>query len=85
MKLTEEVQILDPMGLHTRPATEIVKILQSFKSCVNFTYKKLTVNARSILGILMLAARSRSKIIVTVEGIDAEEALAKVKTILSGG
>lgn len=85
MKLSEEVQVLDRMGLHTRLATEIVKLLQYYKSCVNLTYKKLTINARSILGILMLAARYRAKIRVTVDGEDAQEVLSKMKVVLSGG
>lgn len=66
------------MGLHTRPATEIVKLLQHYKSNVFLTYKKDTVNARSILGILMLAASKNAKIKITVEGDDAEETLKKL-------
>lgn len=63
------------MGLHTRPATEIVKLLQKFKSQVTFSYKKDTINARSILGILMLAAHQNAKVEIHVEGADAKETL----------
>lgn len=78
VKLTTDVQILNPMGLHTRPATEIVKLLLPFKSHVFLTYRKETVNARSILGILMLAAGKNTKIKITVDGEDAEETLKKL-------
>lgn len=71
------------MGLHTRPATEIVKLLQHYKSDVSLTYKKETVNARSILGILMLAASKNSKITISVEGVDAEETLEKLLGVFS--
>lgn len=63
------------MGLHTRPATVIVKILQNVKSKVEFTYKKETINAKSILSILMLAAKKNSNITITCEGEDADETM----------
>lgn len=61
------------MGLHTRPATVIVKLLQDCQSNVLFTCRRETINAKSILGILMLAATKNSKITVTIDGGDAEE------------
>jgi len=79
VKQVFQVHVRNSMGLHTRPATVIVKLLQDCKSNVLFTCKKETVNAKSILGILMLAATKNSKIIVTVDGGDAEE--TKVKLI----
>lgn len=62
-------------GLHTRPSTEIVKCASSFKSEITLIYKKTNVNARSILGILMLAAEKGSKITVLADGEDANEAV----------
>lgn len=66
------------MGLHARPATAIVKLLQNCRSVVVFHYKNETINAKSILSILMLAAEKNAKITVDVEGEDAEETLAKL-------
>ncbi|CDR33536.1 Phosphocarrier protein HPr [Criblamydia sequanensis CRIB-18] len=60
------------MGLHTRPATMIVKILQNCKSLVQFTYRNETVNAKSILSILMLAAKKNSSITIVCDGDDAQ-------------
>lgn len=65
----------NPLGLHTRPAAAIVKILQPLKSSVYFTYKNETINARSIMSILMLAAKKNSQIEITAEGEDAEIAM----------
>jgi len=59
------------MGLHTRPAAEIVKMLQSCKSQISFSYNKQVINAKSILGILMLAVGQNASITITVEGEDA--------------
>lgn len=72
MKITRKVKIKNPLGLHTRPAAAIVKILQPKKSSVFFTYKNETINARSIMSILMLAAQKNTQIEIVVEGIDAE-------------
>ena len=75
---TCEVKIKNALGLHTRPATAIVKLLQNRKSDVRFTYKRETINAKSILSILMLAARKNTKITITVNGDDAEETMEQL-------
>jgi len=69
------VQVKNRLGLHTRPATMIVKLLQNCKSDVSFTCRKETINAKSILSILMLAAKKNSRITITVEGDDADNTL----------
>jgi len=74
-KLVQKVQVKNMMGLHTRPATKIVKLLQNCKSEVSFTCRQETINAKSILSILMLAAARNSKITITVEGEDAADVM----------
>lgn len=78
MKLVNKVRIKNALGLHTRPATYIVKLLQNTKSDVCFMHKKESINARSILSILMLAARKNSQITIVVEGEDAKEVMDKL-------
>jgi len=77
-KKQQKVQVKNALGLHTRPATTIVKLLQNCKCDVYFTHKRETINAKSILSILMLAARKNSKITITVEGEDADDTLEKL-------
>lgn len=72
MKLVRKIKVKNSLGLHTRPAAAIVKLLQPRKSTVLFTYREETINARSIMSILMLAAKKNSQIMITVEGEDAE-------------
>lgn len=67
--------IKNDRGLHTRPATEIVKCTSAFKSDIYLTYQKNQVNAKSILGVLMLAAGKGAKIRIEATGEDAEEAM----------
>jgi phosphocarrier protein len=68
-------------GLHTRPSTEIVKCAANFRSDVSLVLKKNQVNAKSILGILMLAASKGAKITVEAVGEDAEEAVSTLVTL----
>ena len=77
-KCKQQVQVKNDLGLHTRPATVIVQLLQNCKSDVCFTHKREAINAKSILSILMLAAQKNSKINITAEGDDAEEVLASL-------
>lgn len=78
MKLLFKVKVKNRLGLHTRPASIIVKLLQNYKSDVFFTYKSETINARSILNILMLAAEKNSHILINVEGEDASQTMEKL-------
>ncbi len=72
MKIVRKVKVKNSLGLHTRPAASIVKLLQPRKSSVFFTHKSETINARSIMSILMLAAKKNAVLEITVEGEDAE-------------
>jgi len=78
VKVLRKVKIKNVLGLHARPATVIAKLLQGTKSSVAFTYRKETINARSIMSILMLAASKNSQITIVVEGDDAEETMARL-------
>ncbi|MFI5334887.1 MAG: HPr family phosphocarrier protein [Chlamydiales bacterium] len=76
--IIQKVRIKNPLGLHARPATVIAKLLQTSRSNVTFTYRKVTINPRSIMSILMLSASKNSQITITVEGEDANETLKKL-------
>jgi len=65
-------------GLHTRPGTEVVKCAGKFKSQIYLMYRGLNVNAKSLLGILMLAASRGAKVEIEAEGHDAEEAVEAI-------
>ena len=70
--------ILNDKGLHTRPSTELVKCASQYQSMITLTYKKSEVNAKSLLGLLMLAAEKGAKIKIEAEGEDAKEAVEAV-------
>lgn len=85
MKLVRKVRVKNALGLHTRPATFIVKLLQNCKSDVNFVHKRESINAKSILSILMLAAKKNSRITVTIDGDDAEDVMNKLTDAFETG
>jgi phosphocarrier protein len=74
-KIVHKIKVRNALGLHARPAAMIAKLLQGSKSQVSISYRQETVNARSIMSILMLGIKKNSQIILTVEGEDAEETL----------
>lgn len=67
--------VINDKGLHTRPSTELVKCASRYKAKINLTHQDLVVNAKSLLGILTLAATRGSRIKVEACGDDAEEAV----------
>jgi phosphocarrier protein HPr len=69
------VQIVNKLGLHARPAAEIVKTAARFKSEITIVRDELEVNGKSIMGVMMLAAEFGSTILMRAEGADADAAL----------
>lgn len=84
MKTSDTLIVKNELGLHARPATEIVKLLQNCQSEVTFILGLMKINAKNILGILMLAAQKNAKITVVVEGEDALETMDKLKFAFDG-
>ena len=68
-------------GLHTRPSTELVKCSASFKCHIKLYYRNYIVNAKSLLGILMLAACKGSKIKIEADGFDAKNAVRAIRSL----
>lgn len=81
MKEKEYFVVANEKGLHTRPSTELVKCASNYKCDINLTYQDLTVNAKSLLGILMLAAAKGAKVQIEAEGEDAEEAILALRSL----
>ena len=71
-------------GVHTRPAAIFVKEAGKFRSEIKLTSSDVTVNGKSIMGILMLALGEGTEVIVSAEGPDEEEAVTLLAKILGG-
>ncbi|XHR27715.1 MAG: HPr family phosphocarrier protein [Chthoniobacteraceae bacterium] len=78
----KEFTILNRLGLHARPSAMFVKASNRFKSEVWVEKDGEQVNGKSIMGLMMLAAGQGSKLVVTCEGADAEQALAEIESLI---
>jgi phosphocarrier protein len=75
------ITVVNRLGLHARPAAQIVQQATRFKSEVKISKDGLEVNAKSIMGVMMLAAEMGSQLLITADGPDeaqAVEAIAQV-------
>jgi phosphocarrier protein len=70
--------VTNDKGLHTRPSTELVRCAANFSAQITLSHRNTQVSAKSLLGILMLAAERGAKISVEAEGTDAGEAVAAI-------
>ena len=68
-------RIGDPVGLHLRAASRIVKAAKRFESDIRIAYDGVETNAKSILGLASLVARHQEPVELIVEGPDEQEAL----------
>ena len=85
MILVQEMKIINRLGLHARAAAQLVKLANRFVSEVMIEKDGETVNAKSIMGILMLAAVCGSTITVKIEGEDAVEAMTAIQQMVDDG
>jgi len=77
-KRTAIVRIKNKRGLHARASAKIVEAAARFESEINIIKDGQVVNARSIMGLMMLAAGIGSDVELTAEGPDAAEALTAI-------
>jgi phosphocarrier protein HPr len=73
--LKKEAEITNSLGIHARPASMIVKIASAFDSQVELEKDGVKVNAKSIMGVLMLATEQGEKLTIIAEGKDEKEAV----------
>ena len=83
--LDKQFKVVNALGLHARAAAQLVKCAHKFKSDVSVVKDGQTVNAKSIMGVLMLAATCGSTIQVSVDGDDAPAAMAALTTLIEDG
>ncbi|MGB4985255.1 MAG: phosphocarrier protein HPr [Erysipelotrichaceae bacterium] len=77
-----KVLVVDPVGLHARPATIAVNAASKFKSDVNVNFKGRSVNMKSIMGVMSLGIPTQSEITITCDGVDEEDAIKTIEDIM---
>ena len=83
--IEREVTIVNSLGLHARPAAQLVRLASTFASEVELVKDGVPVNSKSIMGVMMLAAECGSLLIVRANGADAEAAAAAIAELITSG
>ena len=76
--------ISNELGLHARAAAAFVKIANRFRSEITVKKDQVSVNGKSIMGVLMLAAAKGTQITVEATGIDENDALQELGKLIEG-
>lgn len=91
MEMTESghratISIKNSLGLHLRPASQLVKLASLYGECeIQISKDGQTVNAKSIMGVIMLAAEQGSELLVEAHGERSEDAVAALVQLIDNG
>ncbi|HEU4763519.1 MAG TPA: HPr family phosphocarrier protein [Gemmatimonadales bacterium] len=77
--------IVNPLGLHARPAAQFVKLASTFQAEIEVSKDGLVVNAKSILGVMMLAAECGSTLRIVATGADEVAAVEALAALVARG
>jgi phosphocarrier protein HPr len=83
--IEREAKIVNPLGMHARPAAEFVKVANRFRARVEVCKDDLAVNGKSIMGVMMLAAERGSSLLIKTDGDDAEQAMDALLALVADG
>ena len=83
--IEREARIINSLGLHARPAAQIVRLAATFTAHIELEKDGLTVNAKSIMGVMMLAAESGSALMIRADGADEAAAVAALADLVASG
>ena len=78
----QEVEIINRLGLHARAAAKLTQLASQYQCDVSLARNGRKVNAKSIMGVMMLAAGKGSRIMLETDGPDESEALAAILTLI---
>jgi phosphocarrier protein HPr len=81
--LTENVEIVNVLGLHARASAKLTQLASQFESEVWLTRDQKRVNAKSIMGVMMLAASKGTVLELEVSGQDESDAMNAIKALVA--
>lgn len=81
-----KIEVINKLGLHARAAAKLVKLASSFESDIQLfredeSFDKKTANAKSIMGVMMLAASKGTYLTLHAEGTDMLEAIDQIESL----
>ena len=79
-----DITIVNKLGLHARAAAKFVTLASSFESDIQLSREGRTVNGKSIMGVMMLAAAKGTQLTLHISGQDEETALNQLNELVNG-
>jgi phosphocarrier protein HPr len=83
LMVKQEIEIINKLGLHARASTKLTQVAGQFNSEIWIERNGRRVNAKSIMGVMMLAASKGSKILLEANGTDETAALAALTALIN--
>ena len=80
---TQEVKVINPTGLHTRPASNLVQLAKKFESEITLKKGEKEANAKSIIKVLKIGISQGETIQLIADGPDEEKALSQITEYIS--
>lgn len=81
--IEENITIINKLGMHARAAARFVTVASQFNADIQVARNGRTVNGKSIMGLMMLAAAKGTEINVVVNGDDEQQAFDQIKTLIN--
>jgi phosphocarrier protein len=82
--IKSSITISNKLGLHARASAKLTKMAGGFKCELHLSRNNRRVNAKSIMGVMMLAAGMGSEVEIEADGIDEIEAMAALRALIDG-
>ena len=83
--LQREAEIVNELGLHARASAKLTQLAGKFKSSIWLTRNGKRVNAKSIMGVMMLAAAKGATVNIETDGTDEAEAMQALTALIANG
>jgi len=81
--LQQDIEIVNKLGLHARASAKLTQMAGQFKSEIWIARNERRVNAKSIMGVMMLAANKGSTIHLEIDGADEGEAMQALASLIA--
>jgi phosphocarrier protein len=83
MEASRDIEIINKLGMHARAAAKFVKLASSFSSDIDIEKDSRRVNAKSIMGVMMLAASKGSTVTIHAKGSDAANSVNALEQLIN--
>lgn len=81
----KKLKVVNKLGLHARPASLVVQSAMKFRATITIIKDEYKIDAKSIMGLMMLAAANGTELILQADGEDEQEAISKMEEIFNSG